>query len=374
MGGKAFNHLAPSVRLPTPRFAPLVEILSASVGGQAVRWLRDKPDHGDADIVVPTSIVSALGDEALAERVAASVRRPHVMRRPNSYDPILFVGLELPEGLFQVDLIGSPDELVDFALGVLSWGDIGTMAGRVAREMGLTFGQNGLRIPVRVPDAPVASVLLTADFDAALDVMGLDAAAHRAGFDDQGASVDWLAAGRFFDPKIFDPARTTSEARRRGRQRAARPSLVEDIMSRPIRHEWPAERGPNPLQERFAAEAVRRFGREDEVAAQIEDLRAKAAVRRAPSAFTMEAIAQATGFTTPHDLRAIGSIIGEDFPGSNAFPNWKAVATPEDVAARAKAAMPILAHRRAERARRLLIEEQNQRNRAAKLERRSRSQ
>lgn len=172
MGGKAFAGQGDPVRLPTDRMAPISSAICAAVGALPVRWLRNKRDHGDADLVIPQSIVDAMGDERLAAAAAAATGHDHLFKRPDVRDPILFVALKVPEGLFQVDLISSPDELADFAVRYLSWGDVGTMIGRAAREMGLTFGQNGLRVPIRIEGVGKESVLLTTDFAAALDLLG----------------------------------------------------------------------------------------------------------------------------------------------------------------------------------------------------------
>lgn len=350
MGGRIFKHLGEPLRLPTERFEPIARAVADATGGRPVAWLRDKPDHGDVDIVLPQSIVDRHGDAALAAMVGAAVGVEHVHYREDCRNPIVFVGLRLPEGIFQVDLIGVPDELVDFAHGVLSWGDLGVMIGRVAREMGITFGMNGLRVPLRVPSAQSRSILLTSDFDDALKHLGLDPVRHRAGFDDIVASADWLADGAYFDPKIYDPSRTTSEARRRSRVRSSQPALVEYLKSRPGRHEWPEVSGPSAMQEDMVRETVERFGKTLEV----ETARAEmiASTVREETHFSLDAVSAATGVVEPRDVRALVSIMQESFPGTDEFPKWRARAEPDDIAARARAAVPVLIERRMEDARR----------------------
>ena len=100
-------------------------------------------------------------------------------------------------------------------MAATSWKRAGNSLCRAAREMGLTFGQNGLRVRIRIEGVGKESVLLTTDFAEALDLLGWDAAVHDAGFDDDRQSADFLANGRFFDPKIYDPSRASSEARSR---------------------------------------------------------------------------------------------------------------------------------------------------------------
>jgi hypothetical protein len=366
MGGKAFAGLGNPVRLPTDRMAPIASAICDAVGALPVRWLRNKQDHGDADLVMPQSIVTAMGDERLAATAAAATGHDHFFKRPDVRDPILFVALKVPEGLFQVDLISSPDELADFAVRYLCWGDVGTMIGRAAREMGLTFGQNGLRVPIRIEGVGKESVLLTTDFAEALDLLGWDAAVHNAGFDDDRQSADFLAGGRFFDPKIYDPSRASSEARRRGRVRSGRDSFNEDLVSRPARFDWPAEKGPNPLQDHYRNLAIERFGARSAID-EAEDRLRRASVRL-PSVVTREAIVAATG-CDPKDFGPIISIIQEDFPGEGEFPAWKTSCSIEDLTTRARAAVPVLAARRLDEERRRAIHQEHERNRQERIER-----
>lgn len=372
MGGKAFAAHGETVRLPTARMEPLARAIAAAVGARVVEWPRLKADHGDIDLVIPRSVVSALGDEELARRVGAAAGAEHLFRRPDVRDPILFVGLRLPEGLYQVDLISSDDDLADFCTRYLSWGDCGTMIGRMAREMGLTFGQTGLRVPVRVPGAGRDNVLLTGDPDTAITWLGFDAIAHRAGFDDDRAVADFIGAGRWFDPKVYEPERSSSEARRRGRVRRGRDAFNDYITSLPGRFEWPEVKGPSPLQDEFRDAAVARFGKAEEVAA--AEARLVASAVRRPSAFNPAAIAAAVGHED-FELRFLTAIVQEDFTGDGEFPAWKASCTPEDVEARVKAAWALyperLAARIADEERRAAITAEHARRREAKQARKA---
>lgn len=370
MGGKAFAAHGDTIRLPTARMEPMARAIAAAVGARTVEWSRLKADHGDIDLVVPQSIVDALGDEEFARRAAAAVGVEHLFRRPDVRDPILFVGLKVPEGIYQVDLISAPDELVDFAVRYLSWGDCGTMIGRMAREMGLAFGQNGLRVPVRIPDGGRDNVLISADFDEAIEWLGWDPALHRAGFDDERAVADFIGTCRYYDPKVYDPERSSSEARRRGRARKGRDEFNAMLTSMPARFDWPEVKGPNPLQDSFLERALDRFGGREAVADAVARLE-RAAVRQ-PSNFTPQAVRAVTG-TDDYDIQFLTAIVMEDFKGSGEFPAWRAAATPEDVAARVGAAWAIYPERREARiaadARRAETRARQEADKAAKLAR-----
>jgi hypothetical protein len=338
MGGKAFAGHGDTIRLPTARMEPMARAIADAVGARVVEWPRLKVDHGDIDLVIPQSTVAALGDEELARRAAAAVGVEHLYRRPDVRDPILFVGLRVPEGIYQVDLISAPDDLVDFAVRYLSWGDCGTMIGRMAREMGLAFGQNGLRVPLRVPDGGRENVLASADFDEALTWLGWNPALHRAGFEDERGVADFIGTCRYFDPKVYDPERASSEARRRGRARKGRDEFNAMLTSQPGRFEWPEVKGPNPLQDEFLARAVERFGLADAIAE--AQARLEAVAVRPASNFTPALVREITG-TDDFDIAFLTSIVMEDFTGGKEFPTWKATASEEDVRNRVAAAWAI---------------------------------
>lgn len=346
MGGKAFAAHGETIRLPTARMEPMARAIAAAVGARVVEWPRLKADHGDIDLVIPQSTVDALGDEELARRAAAAVGVDHLFRRPDVRDPILFVGLKVPEGIYQVDLISAPDELVNFAIRYLSWGDCGTMIGRMAREMGLAFGQNGLRVPVRIPDGGRENVLATTDFDQAVEWLGWDPALHRAGFDDEQAVADFIGTCTYYDPKVYDPERSSSEARRRGRARKGRDDFNAMLTSMPARFEWPEVKGPNPLQDAFLERALDRFGVREAVAEAVARLERNAV--RPASNFTPDAIRAVTG-TDDYDIKFLTAIIMEDFSGGGEFPAWRAAATPEDVRMRVAAAWALYPERLAAR-------------------------
>lgn len=343
MGGKAFADLGEPIRLPTARIEPIARAICAAVGSRMVLWPTEKADHGDIDLVIEASTVARLGDCELAARVAEAAGFDHVYKRPDVRDPIMFVGLKLPEGLLQVDLVSAPDDLFDFATRYLSWGDTGTMIGRMAREMGMTFGQNGLRFPVRIEGVGKESVLLCADFAEAVRLLGWDPAVHDAGFANDTEIADFIASGAYFDPKVYDPARASSEARRRGKVRRGRDAFLADVTSRTGRFEWPETKGANPLQEHFADAALDHFGKRAEVEAAIDRL--KESTKRPATVFSNEAVMEATGCKRS-DVGPLMAVIMEDFPNSGDFPAWKASCTLEDLGERARAALPILMQRR----------------------------
>ncbi len=320
-----------------------------AVGGTVVPWLRSKPDHGDADVILPESM--RRDDATTAAAVAREAGLAHIVRRDSKENPILFVGLETPRGLFQVDLIHWADETADFCRRFLSWGDAGSMVGIVAREMGLKFGMDVLRVPVRAPAAPLGSVLLTADFDTALDHLGLDPAAHRDGFDDDAATAAWIGRGRYHDPKLYDPMRTSSDARRRGRARRGREDHLAMLRAHPANHEWPEVKGDSDMRRAMTMSSIARFGARDAFDAEIRRIEAMKRDQKL-LAFSMDLVASIIG-ATGRDVKATINIMRELwFSEPYSFSRWKEHADEAEVRDKVTKAHAELRIRRAEEAER----------------------
>lgn len=344
MGGRAFLAIGrESVRLPTSEMSPIADAAARATGGSVVSWQTSKTDHGDADVVVPES--RRRDDAVTAAAVGRETGLPHLHFRNAKEDPILFTGVETPGGLFQIDLIHCPDLTADFCRRFLSWGDAGAMVGMIAREMGLKFGMDGLRVPVRVPAAPLGSVLLTADFDTALDVLGLDPAPHAAGFADDAEVAGWIGSGRFYDPKLYEPSRSTSEARRRGKARKGRDDLLDMLRSFPAQHVWPDVKGDSEVQRAFTEAAIERFDAADAIAA--ETARIAALKRDQPlEAFSMDLVSSVVGGTL-RDTKAVIVIMRDVFfPEAYSFSKWKAVADEAEVRRMIAKAVEVLKVRR----------------------------
>lgn len=178
MGGNALQ--AGSVRLPAERYhaveRALVHVLRQRFPARRIEAIiayADKPDFGDLDILVeddahydPALLAEALGAiEVVVNGDVASI------------------GVQLDEGVFQVDLIKIPAASFDFAARYFGYNDFGNLVGRVAHQFGAKFGHLGLLYPIRDPGNPshmIAQVSITADFNTALSLLGYDALRYTA--------------------------------------------------------------------------------------------------------------------------------------------------------------------------------------------------
>jgi hypothetical protein len=178
MGGKALQ--TGSVRLPAARYREveraLVALLRARFAAlriEAIVAYADKPDFGDLDLLV------ADGPGYDAAALAAALGALEVVANGD----VTSVGVPLPEGVFQVDLIRIAPASFDFAARYFGYNDMGNLIGRVAHQFGAKFGHLGLLYQIRDPDNAgqlIAQVSITDDFAGALTLLGYDAARYQA--------------------------------------------------------------------------------------------------------------------------------------------------------------------------------------------------
>ena len=178
MGGNALQ--AGSVRLPAARYhavrRSLVQALEQGFPAlriEAIIAYADKPDFGDLDLLVEDG---AGYDPAL---LAAALGATEIVGNGD----VTSIGVQLAEGIFQVDLIKIAAESFDFAARYFGYNDFGNLVGRVAHKFGAKFGHQGLLYQIRDPDNGshmIAEVSITADFHTALTLLGYDAAQYAA--------------------------------------------------------------------------------------------------------------------------------------------------------------------------------------------------
>lgn len=176
MGGKAL--VSGSVRLPASRYRIVAASIKASLRNAAqgarievIPAYATKPDFNVLEILIQSS--SEYAPQALAKHLGA-VEVVH-------NGDVTSLGVVVPEGVFQVDLIAIPPESFDFALRYFSYNDMGNLLGRIAHKFGAKLGHLGLQFPLRDPsnnDRLIAELTITRDFATALTLLGYDAKAY----------------------------------------------------------------------------------------------------------------------------------------------------------------------------------------------------
>lgn len=172
MGGHALS--LPSIRLPAASYHALEASVLARLKAaypekriEAIFAYAEKRDFGDMDILIDDA------DGYDARAVAALLGACEVVENGD----VTSIGVRLPEGVFQIDLLQTPTACFDFAARYFGFNDLGNLLGRVARRFGAKLGQRGLLYPLRDPDNGfhlLAELTITLDFACALRLLGYD--------------------------------------------------------------------------------------------------------------------------------------------------------------------------------------------------------
>ncbi|MEJ7807070.1 MAG: hypothetical protein WKG03_14245 [Telluria sp.] len=178
MGGNALQ--TGSVRLGAARYHAVESMLLGLLQQrfparriEAIIAYADKPDFGDLDLLVEG------GEGYDAALMAAALGATEVVGN----GAVTSIGVQLDEGVFQVDLIAIPAPSFDFAAGYFGYNDFGNLVGRIAHQFGAKFGHLGLLYPLRDPanhSHLIDAVCITADFATALALLGYDAPRYAA--------------------------------------------------------------------------------------------------------------------------------------------------------------------------------------------------
>lgn len=290
---------------------------------------RSKPDYGDLDIVVSRNFIDELGYDAIRAGLEHHLNLPVAMHRPHKNDHVLPLAVFTEDhGAFQIDLISAAEDQFDFRRRYLAWNDTGSYIGRVARQMGLRFGQDGLALVIA--GSETKSVPVTTDMSAALEFLGYDDTVHRAGFDTREEIFDFIAAGRYFDPAIYEMDRMTNRARSRARKRPLYPAFIQEMRRRPAKYIWPVERSETLVAE-WEAKIIAAFPGTRERRDQILEEHRRA---RDATAFFSGATATKLSGVTGKNLMHLMHAVQKEFASHEDFLAWKDRADEKDFAER----------------------------------------
>lgn len=118
---------------------------------------------------------------------------------------------------FQLDLITSPESEYEFCKFYTGEGDRGNFIGKVAHQLGLKFGHDGLWMPVRLSsDHVLGSVLLTDNPLVACKFLDVEVL---SGFDTITDMFESVAKSKYFNPESFRLENNNNIARVRDRKR-----------------------------------------------------------------------------------------------------------------------------------------------------------
>lgn len=181
MGGNALS--VTTTRLPAKLYGMTADYVMSKLDAAffdrrkaVIPSYASKPDFGDMDILVA-------GGEGYDPHCAAAVLGATEVVRNGD---VTSLGLPVKEGVFQIDLIKVPSESFDFALRYFAMNDLGNLLGRIAHKAGFKLGHLGLLYPLRDKenaDHVIAELVVTKNWDEALNLLGYDPAVYKKGFE-----------------------------------------------------------------------------------------------------------------------------------------------------------------------------------------------
>lgn len=221
MGGNALS--SPSIRLTKENYNRisgecLAKLQKHSPRRKAtvIESYRSKPDFGDCDILVES------GEHYCPWAAAKALGAVEVVRN----GPVTSTGLPANPALgatagnlFQVDLIAIDALSFDFAKGYFGFNDLGNLVGRTAHRMGLSHRHDGLWFFLRDGDYKFREILLTRNYEEALEFLGYDITVYRQGFDTLEDIFKFVAASKYFNKDIFLLENRNAKSRIRDRKR-----------------------------------------------------------------------------------------------------------------------------------------------------------
>lgn len=209
---------------------------------ELIRAYRQKNDFGDLDILVD----AALFEQVPPEEFVALAERVYGREIPCFLNwPVTSIGVPLEEGILQVDLVAFPAADFDFAANYYAWNDLGNLMGCVAQMMGVRLKAFGLILNDLKCSGAFESLLVTKDFDKAIELLGFDSKRWREGFDTIEDIYRFVASGKRFHPDVYKLENRNHEARMRDRKRPVYREFLKWITKHEDelpRYEWNEER------------------------------------------------------------------------------------------------------------------------------------
>lgn len=189
-----------------------------------VKAYRQKETFGDLDLLVDGELFTFVSYEEVMEmlRVEFNHVGPLPYKPKDKKDMVMSIGLPSDEEAvyFQLDLIASERPYYTFQSSYLNWNDLGNLVGVVASSNGfLKYGHDGLRYLFRDGDNLFESVVLTNDWDEALEFFGYSQDRYYAGFDSLLDIYEYAASSRYFSPSLYAFENRNHTQRTRDRKR-----------------------------------------------------------------------------------------------------------------------------------------------------------
>lgn len=220
MGGNLFptarRHTTDELTPITHNIMQLCERFN--VKASTIRFLADKQDHGDLDIMVDRQSVSDAFTEHIYEHYDFRVNgKLSDGKTITNTDVLSFLYNEL-----QVDFIFIDSDSFEFATHYHAYNDLGGIIGASIRPMGIVLGREGLYYNYEpIPSTGNRKIYLTKDFFELLDVFGLSRHIYEAGtLRDIDDIIKYVKDWKYFNVDYIDPQQMNATRRNRAAKRS----------------------------------------------------------------------------------------------------------------------------------------------------------
>lgn len=172
-----------------------------------VQSYRNKPDHGDIDVLISTGV----NDSRRSEIIQSAFAPKEIFANSNCYS--------FDYDDVQIDFIFLPPDDMDIASAYFAYNDLGNLVGRVYHKMGLKFGHDGLWLTVMADTRVIGEICLSKDIKEILEFGAYDYETWKSGFDNLDDIFEFVVSSKFYSYDIFDLDNRNSKARMRDRKR-----------------------------------------------------------------------------------------------------------------------------------------------------------
>jgi hypothetical protein len=174
------------------------------------RFYGDKPDFGDLDILVSSTVANESWNALRLEitkdlGITQSKAVGHVFST---------VYRDL-----QVDFFVTPEQYLQSCYHFMSFNDLGNLLGKICRRFNLKYGEHGLAYVYRRTDNPhyKQDLEITVDFARICDFLGLEFAVWQNGFESLEVMFDWVIASPYFSVAPYQQMDATLKKREQHR-------------------------------------------------------------------------------------------------------------------------------------------------------------
>lgn len=205
MGGLLFS----TKRLPKAEFLPYLNKVEKLLHTNTdydffvPKWIEDKEDFGDLDIVVKNPIDIEL---------LKTIFKPE---RFKSNGPVF----SLVYKDFQIDFIKHTGEDYESAKNYYCYNDLGNLIGRLAQRFAMKFGPDGLRYVYYNGSKKLGEFNISKDMNMILEFLDLDFKKFDIGFETRKELFDFIIKSKYFNPYIYDMEHLNKINRDRNKKR-----------------------------------------------------------------------------------------------------------------------------------------------------------